>query len=362
MSRPFEQELATYGPQAATPAPGAAEAEEYCRRLARTHYENFPVASWLLPRRLHQHFFNVYAFCRWADDLGDEVGDPARSLELLAWWREELAACFAGRARHPVYVALARTIAACRLPRAPFEDLISAFEQDQRMRRYETFAELADYCRRSANPVGRLVLHLFGTYSEANAAWSDSICTGLQLANFWQDVARDFERGRCYLPAEDRRRFGYTEEDLRERVTNTAFIELMRFEVDRAREFLTGGLPLVGRAPARARSVDSAAGSRAHLPTLPTAVPPLPLRLRWEIELFLRGGLRILDRIERIGYRVWRVRPVLTRMDFAALLLKSLLLVPCAAASTRHLFAVREQAASAGKRLTTEQGPRTTNQ
>lgn len=298
MNAAFATELDQWGPQALPSREVTlAEAEAYCRALATTHYENFPLVSWLLPRHLHQHFHNVYAYCRWSDDLGDEVHDTQRSLELLGWWRGELAECYAGRTRHPVFVALRRTIEEFQIPSQPFEDLLSAFEQDQRFLRYDTFEQLRDYCRRSADPVGRLVLYLCRAYDEQNVAWSDSICTGLQLANFWQDVSRDFEIGRVYLPREDRERFGYTEEDLENRVTNEAFLDLMRFEVDRARRFLIDGLPLVKR---------------------------LPGRLCIDIDLFARGGLRILDRVEGIGYRVWQTRPVVTKADFARLFLSCL--------------------------------------
>ena len=294
----FAEALREWGPekngrQTLSPA----EAEEWCRRLARSHNENFLLVSWLLPRGLRQHFFNVYAYCRWADDLADEIADCERSLELLAWWRDELAACYGGEARHPVFVALSRTIAECSIPQQPFADLISAFEQDQRVFGYDTFAQLRDYCRRSADPVGRLVLHVCGEFTDEQAAWSDSICTGLQLANFWQDVARDLDMGRVYLPREDCERFGYTREQLESRLTNEAFVELMRFEVDRAREFLKAGMPLV---------------------------PRLPGRLQVDIDLFARGGLKILDRIEQIGYRVWEQRPVVTKRDAAGLLAGSL--------------------------------------
>jgi squalene synthase HpnC len=289
----FAEELTLWGPQAAgREAPSRTDAEAYCRRLATTHYENFPIVSWLLPRRLHQHFYNVYAYCRWADDLGDEVADLARSLELLGWWRNELAACFTGKARHPVFVALTPTIREFEIPIDPFADLISAFEQDQVIHEYETFAQLVDYCRRSANPVGRLVLHLCRQATSDNLRWSDSICTGLQLANFWQDVARDLDIGRVYLPHEDCSRFGYSQNDLKDRVTNAAFLELMRFEVERARQWLS---------PWRDRSLPELA--------------PFPLRVQVDIELFARGGERILDRIAAIGYRVWHERPVVTKGD-----------------------------------------------
>jgi squalene synthase HpnC len=295
----FAHDLAAWGPEALSGRQiTLSDAEAYCRRLARTHYENFPLASWMLPRELHQHFYNVYAYCRWSDDLSDEVASDERSLELLSWWRDELAACYAGETRHPVFVALSRTIAEFDIPSEPFEDLVSAFEQDQRVHRYDTFAQLRDYCRRSADPVGRLVLRLARSYTGENVAWSDSICTGLQLANFWQDVARDFDIGRVYLPREDRERFGYTDAQLESRTTNEAFLALMRFQVDRAREFLTAGLPLVER---------------------------LPGRLQVDIELFARGGLRILERIEWIGYRVWDTRPVVTKRDFAGLFARCVL-------------------------------------
>jgi squalene synthase HpnC len=295
----FAEELSLWGPQAAgARVLSQADAEAYCRRLATTHYENFPIVSWLLPRRLHQHFYNVYAYCRWADDLGDEVGNVARSLELLGWWRKELAGCYEGRARHPVFVALIPTIREFEIPIEPFSSLISAFEQDQTIPEYETFAQLVDYCRRSANPVGRLVLHLCRQATSDNFRWSDSICTGLQLANFWQDVARDLDIGRVYLPHEDCRRFGYSQTDLKDRVTNAAFLELMRFEVDRARQWLS---------PWHDRSLPELA--------------PFPFRMQVDIELFARGGERILDRIAAIGYRVWHERPVVTKVDVLRLFL-----------------------------------------
>lgn len=279
------------------PAPSQLEAEAYCRKLATSHYENFSVVTWLLPRALHQPFYNVYAFCRWADDLGDEAGSPAKAVELLRWWRGELEACYEGKTRHPVFVALRPTIERFDIPITPFSDLISAFEQDQRVHDYDTFDELRDYCRRSADPVGRIVLRLCERATDENIAWSDSICTGLQLANFWQDVSRDFTIGRIYLPREDRERFGYDDKSLRARVTNDAFLALMKFEVDRARDWLIAGLPLIDQ---------------------------LPGRLRIDIDLFARGGLQILKEIERARYRVWDSRPVISKCGFAQLFVASL--------------------------------------
>lgn len=266
--------------------PSLTEAEQYCANLAKTHYENFPVVSWLLPKRLHQEFFNVYAFCRWADDLGDEVGDRALALELLGWWQSELSDCYAGQVRHPVFVALRGTIERFRIPIDPFRDLISAFEQDQRVTDYPTYEELLSYCQRSANPVGRIVLRLGECDTPENVAWSDSICTGLQLANFWQDVARDHAIGRVYLPREDRERYGYTAEQMALRQSTPEFVKLLQFEVARARELLLAGEPLV------------------------RSVPPW---LQLDIDLFIQGGLRILKEIETIRFQVWESRPVVRK-------------------------------------------------
>jgi squalene synthase HpnC len=284
----FQQQLVTWGPQAVYSPPALGEAERYTQKLALSHYENFSVVSWLLPKELHQHFFNVYAYCRWADDLGDETGDPQLSLKLLDWWEQELEACYQQQPRHPVFVALQPTINAFQIPREPFRDLLSAFRQDQTIQSYETFADLRDYCRRSADPVGRLVLHLCRQHRPETVVLSDSICTGLQLANFWQDVARDAQIGRCYLPREDRVRFGYSDADLAAGITNPAFVALLKFEVARAREFLQQGLPL--------RDF-------------------LPKKVRMDIDLFAQGGLKILDKIEAAGYRVWEQRPTVTKWE-----------------------------------------------
>lgn len=290
-------ELSQWGPDAAAPPMSRADAETYCRKLATTHYENFPVVSWLLPRDLRQHFCNIYAFCRWADDLGDEIADAAESRRLLAWWRASLEQCYGGEATHPVFIALKPTVDEFQIPSEAFHDLISAFEQDQTVKEYATFNELREYCRRSADPVGRLVLHVCRQATAENLAWSDSICTGLQLANFWQDVARDANMGRIYLPQEDRERFEYSRTDFDARVTNPAFLSLMEFEVTRAREFLIQGLPLVTR---------------------------LPGRLKIAIDLFARGGLKILQKIEQLDYHVWDRRPTVTKFDAVLLMMSSL--------------------------------------
>jgi len=281
-------------PQVPQPVPAYEEALAYCRELATSHYENFPLVSWLLPKRLHAHFYSLYAFCRWADDLGDEIDDTHRSLELLDWWRTELEACYRGECRHPVFVALRSTIEDKNIPIGPFLDLISAFEQDQTVHEYDTFEQLLDYCTRSANPVGRLLNHLWSKSSDSSLEWSDSICTGLQLTNFWQDVERDLRIGRVYLPREDREKFGVTLEMLESRRSTPEFIALMKFEVDRAREFLISGASVIEQ---------------------------LPLLIQIDIELFAAGGLCILDRIRKIGYRVLDQRPVVSRSAAVKLLI-----------------------------------------
>lgn len=196
------KQLGTYGPDYCRQL-DYEQASAYVSQLVNEQYENFTVISWLLPRRLRQDFSHVYAFCRWADDLGDETGDPQRSLELLQWWRRELDQCYANEPRHPVFVALRQTITRHDIPRQPFDDLIEAFIQDQQRTRYDNWEQVLDYCTRSANPVGRLVLYMCGYRDDERQQLSDATCTALQLANFWQDVRRDvLERDRVYIPAD----------------------------------------------------------------------------------------------------------------------------------------------------------------
>ncbi len=264
------------------------EAQRYCRGLAKRHYENFTVASWSLPGRLRKHFYNVYAYCRWADDLADEAGDAKQSLALLDWWESQLRDCYRGQAVHPVFIALAETIRSFKIPLDPFVDLLSAFRQDQRVSRYEMIEHLLEYCRRSANPVGHLVLYLGGCYSIERARLADSICSGLQLANFCQDVARDWDRGRIYLPQTDCRRFEYTEAMFARRELNEPFRRLMSVQVDRAEGFLRAGLPLIKM---------------------------MPGELKLDVELFIQGGLAILRAIRRQNYDVWTRRPRVSKME-----------------------------------------------
>lgn len=292
MDTVFLGELARLGPDASPRTFSLWQARQYCARLTRRHYENFSVASLLLPHRLVPHFQAIYAYCRWADDLGDETGGGARALALLRWWREELLRLYDGKPRHPVMVALQPTIREFAIPPQPFLDLLYAFEQDQLVKRYRTYDQLLDYCRCSANPVGRLVLYLGRCFDEERAALADQICTGLQLANFWQDVSRDLDIGRIYLPEEDRQRFGVREADLYARRCTPAYCELLRFEVERARELFHRGLPLVPRVPAE---------------------------LQADVELFARGGLAILAKIERAGYDTLTARPKLAKWEKGAL-------------------------------------------
>lgn len=279
-------------------APSDVEAREYCRRLARTHYENFSVATWFLPGRVRQHFFNVYAYCRISDDLGDEVGDAQASLQLLDQWEAELDACYSGAPRHPVFVALAETVRTCDIPKQPFSDLLKAFRQDQTVTRYRTFEDLLGYCRYSANPVGHLVLYVCGYRDAERQALSDFTCTALQLANFWQDVSVDYAKGRIYLPLEDLERHGVNEEELASTKNTPAFCEMMRFEVDRARDWFRQGLPLAAK-------VDR--------------------ELAIDIELFSRGGEEILNAIARQGYAVLGRRPAISKSRKLALVARAAL-------------------------------------
>jgi squalene synthase HpnC len=273
------------------------QAAAYTRWLATHHYENFHVVSFLLPKRLHQDFFNVYAYCRWADDLGDEMGDSAESLRLLAWWRGELDAMYEGRAAHPVFLALMPTVRRCGIPREPFADLVRAFVQDQTVTRYPNFEELVGYCRYSANPVGRLVLYLCGYRDAERQRLSDATCTALQLANFWQDVTVDLLKDRIYIPLDIMERHGYTTADLFARRFTPAFRGVMRELVEKARQLFHEGLPLSGM-------VDR--------------------RLALDIDLFSRGGMRVLEKIEQQGYDVLRARPAISKTERVWLLLGSL--------------------------------------
>jgi squalene synthase HpnC len=273
------------------------ESLQYTRWLATHHYENFQIVSFLLPKHLHQDFYNVYSFCRWADDLGDEMGDCEQSLKLLAWWRGELRAMYEGSVSHPVFVALRSTILKFDIPIDPFERLIQAFEQDQRVTRYENWDDVFGYCENSANPVGHLVLYLCGYRDKERQRLSDHTCTALQLANFWQDVTVDLDKDRVYLPLAVLRKHGYQADELFARCYDRRFENVMREAVDVAQGLFEQGLPLIGT---------------------------VNRRLALDLELFSQGGMRVLRKIREQNYNVLKTRPAISKWERTAILLRCL--------------------------------------
>jgi squalene synthase HpnC len=267
-------------------APTLEQSLTFCQQLAESHYENFHVVSKYLPAKLRPHFYAIYAYCRISDDLGDEVGDPAVALALLDLWERELNACYQGRTRHPVFVALTETIAQCNIPKQPFADLLKAFRQDQTVTRYATMDDVLAYCTYSANPVGRLVLYACGEASEEKFKLSDATCSALQLANFWQDVRTDFSKGRVYLPQNDMEFFHVNDETIAEGIATPEFRGLLRCEVEYTRGLFEDGLPLIGMVN-RDLAVD--------------------------LDLFSRGGLAILNAIEQQDYDVLSSRPSISK-------------------------------------------------
>lgn len=294
----FAAQLAQHGPQAPPFAGDLAAAQRYCRALAQTHYENFAVTSWLLPSELRPHFHAVYAYCRWSDDLADEVADPARSRELLDWWETELSACLTSKPRHPVFLALAETVREYNIPLQLFHELLIAFRQDTTRTRYETVNELREYCRYSADPVGRIVLFLYRAWSPERAVLSDAICTGLQWVNFCQDVSRDWhERRRIYLPQESWKNFGIVNEQEFAAATASPNIkQLVLNETARAKNWLLEGRPLVAE---------------------------LPWSLGRNLDLIVQGGLAICEKIEAADGEILRDRPQVGKAAQAALLLRT---------------------------------------
>ncbi len=277
----------------AFPAWDLASAKSYTRRLTQEHYENFSVANRiLLPSRLYQDYCNLYAYCRWSDDLADETGDPQLSLDLLAWWRGELHAAARGESGHPVFVALRETAQRHELPRQDFEDLLDAFVQDQTVLRYRTFDDLLAYCRGSANPVGRLVLRLNGVTDQSLLELSDFICTALQLANHWQDTHRDWLIGRCYIPEKSMASHGFSYDqlaaDMRAGTASERYRRTLAALVGCTDELFRAGLPLANR---------------------------LGGRLGFEIELFARAGMRVLEMIRELDYDTVQARPTMSRAD-----------------------------------------------
>ena len=271
------------------------QSEKECRRLARSHYENFAIASILLPRRLRQPFYNVYAFCRTADDFADESETPEIATQRLLQFQQHLDSTYAGNPPEDLFVALAHTISAFDLPKQLFDDLLSAFQQDQTKSRYANFDELHDYCRRSANPVGRIVLHLVGAFNETNEGLSDEICTGLQLVNFAQDVARDYAIDRIYIPSDEMDAFRVSVGMFDSQTTCREVRDLVQSQTNRATEFLNRGMPLADRVP------------------------------KWfssDVRLFVHGGMATADAIRKIGFDVLRIRPKVSKLRQARLLLR----------------------------------------
>lgn len=273
------------------------DALAYTRWLATHHYENFQVVSFLLPKHLHQDFYNVYSFCRWADDLGDEIGDTAESLRLLAWWRRELEGMYAGHATHPVFVALKQTVEKFDIPIQPFDRLISAFVHDQTVTRYANMDEVFAYCVNSANPVGHLVLYLGGYRDRERQSLSDCTCTALQLANFWQDITVDLKKDRVYLPLDLLVKHGYSIDELFSLTFNERFRAVMIEAVGVAENLFRQGLPLV-------KMVDR--------------------RLSLDLDLFSRGGMKILAKIRAQNYDVLVRRPHISKAERVGVLLQCL--------------------------------------
>ena len=289
-------------------------AQQYTKWLATHHYENFNVVSWLLPKELHQHFYNVYAYCRWADDLGDEIPFKERALELLGWWETELDACYEGRPSHPVFVALRETVLAKNVPKQPFADLLKAFRQDQVVKRYPTWAAVLDYCVYSANPVGRLVLYLCGYRDEERQKLSDATCTALQLANFWQDVARDLEKERIYIPLDRAAAHGLSESEIVEKKFDQRYVALMKELIGYTRGLFEKGMPL-------SRMVEG--------------------KLSVDLAMFSRGGLAVLDAIEKMGYDTLHQRPEVSKAKQVRLLGRALVTQAFGGAPTPIDVAVR---------------------
>ena len=278
--------------------PTLEQARAYCQRLAESHYENFTVVSWFLPKRLRKHFHAIYAYCRISDDLGDEVGNREESLALLDFWQRQLDACYRGEAAHPVFVALSATIRECNIPQQPFNDLLTAFRQDQDIHRFATMDDILGYCHYSANPVGHLVLYTCGYSDAERMRLSDFTCSALQFANFWQDVSVDLEKDRMYLPEDDREKYGVTEEALFARRADDNYRKLVAFQVARTQGIFDQGAPLTKK---------------------------LRGLLRLEIRLTWLGGTTILRKIEALNFDTLNHRPTVGKADMARLFFKALI-------------------------------------
>jgi squalene synthase HpnC len=282
---------------AAGTIPSLEDAFQYCEQLARRHYENFPVASLFLPKHLRPAVAAIYAFARTADDFADE-GNRSQDerLNALRDWKTQLDNCFEGEATHPIFVALEHVVRERNIPKLLLAHLLTAFTMDVTKNRYQTFDDLNDYCRHSANPVGRLVLHLFDDASERNCILSDRICTALQLANFWQDISVDLKKNRIYVPLEDIERFTYTETEFSRHVFDERFQSLLKFEVELTRQMFEAGAAL-----------------------LHEATPSL----RFELRLTWKGGMTILEKIEKSNFDVFTNRPMISFSDKISMVVKA---------------------------------------
>jgi hydroxysqualene synthase len=269
---------------------------KYCEEIAKGHYENFPVASLLLPKNKRRYIYSIYAFARAADDFADEpgiIGGREKRLSLIDEWRDKLIDCYNGKTYDPIFIALAKTAEVCSIPIEPLENLLKAFRQDVIKSRYDTYNDVLDYCKNSANPVGRLVLMVFGSHDEEMFGYSDKICTALQLTNFWQDVALDLEKDRIYIPWEDIKNYAYSYKKLIDKVYDQSYIELLKFEVSRTRELFKEGYELINM----------------------TSKDEKLKKLSKELKLTWHGGNKILDKIEEIDFNTLTKRPVISRLE-----------------------------------------------
>jgi squalene synthase HpnC len=297
MHSAFSHHLHCYGPGTSPPSMSLSEARSYCRRWVPSRCHDLFLASRCFPRPLAHHLQPITAFFRWTQGLGDETGGGAKALSHLRWWREELLALYEGKARHPVMIALQSTVDEFHIPAQPFLDLIYAKEQDQLVKRYRTFEQLWHYCGYAAHPIGHLVLYVLGACATDTVRRANDLCTGLQLTYLWQNLRHDNEQDRVYLPEEDRRLFGYADEDLHAMRPTPEFQALMQLEIERARDYLYRGLPLLDQ---------------------------LPLVVQPAVKLLVDSGLSLLDQITLVGYDTWNHRPTLTFRQGTTLLLQTL--------------------------------------
>lgn len=273
------------------------EAFQYCLDITRNHYENFPVASLAIPRKLRPYIASVYAFARTADDFADEKEHDGFRMTRLKDWETKLKECLDEEPSHPIFIALKETIQEFIIPVSLFSDLLTAFKMDVVVSRYQTFEQVLNYCRFSANPVGRIILYIFGYPVPKFLEYSDYICTALQLANFWQDVAVDLEKDRIYIPEEDFKRFNYSEEELHDRSYNENFRRLIAFQVERTQELFNQGKFLCGK---------------------------IPGRLGFELRLTWMGGTTILKKLQEVNGDIFSHRPVLKKRDLPGLIFSAL--------------------------------------